>query len=136
MFRFGHCLIGAIHACISQRNSDRPRCVSSAFQHASNVAWALLHLGYVEGGKRFIEAISSDAIEAFKTDPYIQHQGNFGWSLMGLSPERTDLIARVRQGLRIDHPPDWKLLTIAGVWAELNCDPPLLTQCLFTDACR
>ena len=63
---------------------------------ASNVAWALLHLGYIEGGKRFIQSVANVAIEAFRSDPYIQHQGNFGWSLMGLAPERTDLIAQVR----------------------------------------
>lgn len=95
-------------------------------QELANIVWAMMKLGHLEGGKRVVEAVAIPAIEAFKTDLVLQNQvqcvillvwedprvhtqvepylhladpqGNFGWSLIGLTPERTDLLAQVCKG--------------------------------------
>ena len=71
-------------------------------QDLSIMAWSMMTLGHVEGGRRVIEALSDRAEAVFARArggaDRIQHQSNFGWALLGLAPDRTDLLAKVRGG--------------------------------------
>ena len=66
------------------------------------MAWSMMTLGHVEGGRHIIEALSDRAEAVFARArggaDRIQHQSNFGWALLGLAPDRTDLLAKVRGG--------------------------------------